>query len=135
MIKHGLSICQHQNETKQKYDLNQDFPPPRFHPKANLHLLPLFLTTNLSNASTERDLLILIIPFANKDSFCGECRARLDCTLHGIRHNSADSVPTSNFVCIKMASILNSQSCDLKHGDTISNDCKIIVLSMKLQRY
>ena len=36
--------------------------------------------------------------------------------LHEIRHNSADSVSTSNLVCIKMASILNSQSRDLKHG-------------------
>ena len=32
------------------------------------------------------------------------------------RHNSADSVPTYNLVCIRMSSILNSQSRDLKHG-------------------
>ena len=48
-----------------------------------------------------------------------------------IRHNSADSVPTSNLVCIKMASILNSQSRDLKPGSTFSNHCKVIFLSMK----
>ena len=31
---------------------------------------------------------------------------------YATRHNSADSMPTSNLVCIKMASILYSQSCD-----------------------
>ena len=35
-----------------------------------------------------------------------------------IRQNSSDSVPTSNLVCIKMASILDSQSRDFKHGVT-----------------
>ena len=46
------------------------------------------------------------------------------------RHNSADSVPTSNFVCSKMASILNSQLRDLKHGSTLKKDCDVIILSM-----
>ena len=32
-----------------------------------------------------------------------------DKALESIRHNSADSIPTSYLVCIKMASILNSQ--------------------------
>ena len=38
-----------------------------------------------------------------------------------IRDESAYSVPTSNLVCIKMASILKSQARDPKHGGTISN--------------
>ena len=48
-----------------------------------------------------------------------------------IRHNSADSVPTSNLISIKMASIPNSKSCDLKHGGAFSNHCEVIILSMK----
>ena len=30
-----------------------------------------------------------------------------------------------------MASILNSQSCDLKHGVTVVNHCEVIIVSMK----
>ena len=48
-----------------------------------------------------------------------------------IRQTSVDSVPTSNLLCIKMASILNSQSRDLKYGGTLTNHCKVIILSMK----
>ena len=33
--------------------------------------------------------------------------------------------------CIKMASILNIQSCDLKHGGTFSKYCEIIILSIE----
>ena len=47
-----------------------------------------------------------------------------------IRHKSADSVPTSNLVCIKMACILNSQSRDLEHGGTFTNECEVTILSM-----
>ena len=46
-----------------------------------------------------------------------------------MRHNSANSIPTSDLVCIKMASILNSQSRDLKHDYTFSNHCKVVILS------
>ena len=48
-----------------------------------------------------------------------------------IRHNSASSVPTSDFVCIKMASILNFQSLDGQHGGTFSNHFEVVILSMK----
>ena len=48
-----------------------------------------------------------------------------------IRHNSEDSEPTSNLVCIKMASILNYQSRDCKHGDNFMNYCEITILLMK----
>ena len=41
--------------------------------------------------------------------------------VHCIRHNSADSGPTSYNDWMKMASILNSKSRDLKHGGTFSN--------------
>ena len=40
-------------------------------------------------------------------------------SLH--KHKSANSVPTSILVYIRIASILNSQSCSLKHGITFSN--------------
>ena len=51
--------------------------------------------------------------------------------VFSIRHNSADSVPTSNHDCIKTASILNYRSRDLKYGGTFRNHCKVIILSMK----
>ena len=38
---------------------------------------------------------------------------------------------TSNFVCIKMALILISQSRDLTHGGVFSNHCKFIILLKK----
>ena len=40
-------------------------------------------------------------------------------------------LPTSDLVCIKMTSILNSKSCDLKHSNTFSNHHEVIILSMK----
>ena len=46
-------------------------------------------------------------------------------------HNSADPVPTSNLICIKMASILTSQSRDLKYGGIFSNHCEVIILSIE----
>ena len=48
-----------------------------------------------------------------------------------IRHNSSNFVPTFNLICIKIVSVLNSQSCDLKHGNTSSNHCEVIILLMK----
>ena len=50
--------------------------------------------------------------------------------IYIIRHNSADSIPTSNLVCINMASILKSQSRDLKYGGTFSNHCEVLMLLM-----
>ena len=47
------------------------------------------------------------------------------------KHKSANSVPTSILICIRIASILNSQSCNLKHGVTFSNHCEVSILSMK----
>ena len=47
------------------------------------------------------------------------------------KHNSANSVPTSVLVCIRIASILNSQSCNLKHVVTFSNHYEVGILSMK----
>ena len=43
-----------------------------------------------------------------------------------IRHNSVDSLRTSALALIKMVSILNPQSRDLKHGGTFSNHCEVI---------
>ena len=48
-----------------------------------------------------------------------------------IRHNSADSVPTSDIVSIKMASILIFQSLDVQHRGTFSNQYEVVTLSMK----
>ena len=42
-----------------------------------------------------------------------------------IRNNSADSVPTSNLVCVKMAFIPNSKSRDHKYGCTISKSLSL----------
>ena len=47
------------------------------------------------------------------------------------KHKSANSVPTSNLVCIRIASSLNSQLCNLKYGLTFSNHCEVGILSMK----
>ena len=49
---------------------------------------------------------------------------------HNLRHNSADSVPSSNLIYIKMASILNCQSRDFKHNGNFYKG-KVIVLSLK----
>ena len=42
--------------------------------------------------------------------------------INNTRHNSADSVHTSNLVRIYEGFILNSQSNDLKHGGNLSDD-------------
>ena len=47
------------------------------------------------------------------------------------KKNSADSVPTSNFVCMKMTFVLNGLSSDLKHGGTLSNHSEVVILPMK----
>ena len=51
-----------------------------------------------------------------------------------IRHNSTDSLPTSDLVCIKMASILNTQARYLKHGGAFSNHCEVVFLRFFLAR-
>ena len=48
-------------------------------------------------------------------------------------HNSADSVPTANLICIKKTSILVSQSRDLKHDALFSKHFEFIILSMNGQ--
>ena len=60
-----------------------------------------------------------------------ECCLSVLYTFLTIRHNSTDSVPLSNLVCIKTAPILNYQSRDLKHGDTFCNNCEVLILSME----
>ena len=45
--------------------------------------------------------------------------------LRFIRHDLADFVPTSNFVCINTVSILHSQTRDLKYCGTFSNHCEV----------
>ena len=47
------------------------------------------------------------------------------------KHKLPNSIPTSNLVCIRIASILNSQSCNLKHGVAYSNHCEVGILLMK----
>ena len=49
-----------------------------------------------------------------------------------IHHNTTDSVPTSNLICIKMVFILNSQSRGLGHGGSTSDyHCEVITFSKK----
>ena len=47
------------------------------------------------------------------------------------KYKLATFVPTSNLVCIRIASILNSYSYNLKHGVTFSNHYEVGILSMK----
>ena len=51
------------------------------------------------------------------------------CLAFCILRNAVDSVYTANTLC--MASILNFQSCDLKHGGTFRYYCSAIILSNK----
>ena len=82
-----------------------------------------------------------------KKSISSNNRVNGPLTYRNIRHNSADSVPTS-FVTTRSIPhlhvtrlyqdgfIMNFQSCDLKHGSTFSNHCEVIILSTKsLARY
>ena len=51
--------------------------------------------------------------------------------LSSIRLHLTDSELTADLVCIKMASVSDAQSHDLKRSGTFSNHCEVIILSMK----